>query len=473
MVCLEEIQMRMRSLVLLGVLVLVAGGAIAAVWTQVIPEYEAKAEVRVRTAIPRLVFQTEDNGMIPMYSSFVNTQVSIIRSLDVLQRVLDRKEVQETQWYKDPGQNLLQKLLRNQPDPPMERLRDILSVRPRRETEIIDVALAGSSAKDCKIIVDAVVDQYIRYISEKSYATRDGLNRQLVEQFKSLENEILGREKVSAELRRSLGTDSPQGLISARRIRLDEMQARVSEHKQRIALLEWQRKQVEGFMKRHVAEDNEGAPTARPGIIERDHKYYKDAEWRKLDVDVRTIRHNIEAADVDPNAPDMVRAQKDLEFAKELLQLRETQLDNERRDRLINADEIQIAAAVADGLSGEEALMLLNHQLEQSKKEEELLAAELKDQNRTFERLFTMAQILNNENNALAHKRELFTAVRQRLDQKNMERNVPGSIEVLTRAFAPSEPRSDRRIAYTAIVLALALALGGGTALFRGRRSRP
>jgi len=55
----------------------------------------------------------------------------------------------------------------------------------------------------------------------------------------------------------------------------------------------------------------------------------------------------------------------------------------------------------------------------------------------------------------LQHKRQLFDAVRQRLDQKSIERNVPGSIEVLTRAFVPSEPYKDRRILYTAIVLIL------------------
>jgi len=180
---------------ILIVFVLVAVPAIAAIWTQIVPEYKARAEVRVRPIIPTLVFRTDDNGAIPFYEPFVNTQVSIIRSPYVLQRVLDTQEVQDTQWYKDPGQTLVQKLLGNQPDPPMERLRDVLSVQPRRRTEIIDVALLSTSGKDAKVIVNAVVDKYIGYVSEQSNITKDTLYRQLVEQFKSLENEILGREK--------------------------------------------------------------------------------------------------------------------------------------------------------------------------------------------------------------------------------------------------------------------------------------
>ncbi|MBL7153336.1 MAG: hypothetical protein ISS79_06440, partial [Phycisphaerae bacterium] len=185
----------------------------------------------------------------------------------------------------------------------------------------------------------------------------------------------------------------------------------------------------------------------------------------------RTIRHNIAASEVDPNAPDMVRAQKDLEFAEELLRLRETQLDKERRDQLINANAMQIATAVADGLSGEEALMLLEHQVTRAKHEEQLLLAEYISQQTEFGELFKSAQLLEKENNTLLHKKGLFAAVQQRLDQRNMERNVPGPIEILTWALAPSEPHKDRRVVFTAMTLVLSLGMSGGFALLRRRRT--
>jgi len=440
--------MKRQLILLLIVFVLVAAPAIAAIWTQVVPKYRARAEVRVRPIIPYLVFRTEDSGMIPLYDSFVNTQVSIMRSLTVLQRVLDQQEVQETQWYKKPRKSLVQRLGGKPDTPPMEKLRDALSVQPRRQTEIIDVTFMDSSAKDAKLIVDTVLEQYIRYIGEKSDATKDALYRQLVDQYKSLDNEIKGRGKICTELRRSLGTDTPQELVSGMRVRLDGTRGRLSELRQSIALLEWERKQA-------ITHDSNDVPVASTVRMEEKPKYYEDAEWRKLDRSVRTIHHKIATSQLDPNNPDIIQATKDMKFAKELLRLREVQMDKQRRNRLRIAAGVPITTAIASGLSYEERLISLEHQLARTKYEEQLLLAQLKKQQADFQELFESAQLLERENNALQHKRELFGAVRQRLDQKTMERNVPGSIEVLTQASVSSKPYKDRRILFTAIVLVL------------------
>ncbi|MDH4240595.1 MAG: hypothetical protein OEW48_13625 [Phycisphaerae bacterium] len=173
--------MRKQSILVLVIFVLVVAPAVTAIWIQVVPEYQARAEVRVRRPI------------------IVNTQVSIIRSSAVLQRVWNQQEVQETQWYKKPRKSLVQRLLGNQPASPTERLRDDLSVWHRKETEIIDVTFMDSSAKDAKLILDTVLNQYIRYIGVKSDSTKDKLYLRLVDECKSLENEIQEIEKQQAE----------------------------------------------------------------------------------------------------------------------------------------------------------------------------------------------------------------------------------------------------------------------------------
>ncbi len=450
---------------ILAVFVLVAAPAIAAIWTQVVPKYRARAEVRIRPIIPYLVFRTEDSGMIPLYGSFVNTQVSIMRSLVVLQRALDQQEVQETQWYKEPPKPLVQRLRGNPTASPIERLRNDLSVQPRRRTEIIDVTFMDSSAKEAKLIVDTVLDQYIRYIGETSDATKDKLYSQLVDQYKSLENEILGREKITFELRKSLRTANPQELISAQRIRLDETQARLRELRQSIALLEWE--------KANADDSNEVAIDATDRM-ERQPKYYEDAEWRGRDINVKTIRHQIATDVYGPDHPNMTRAEKDLKFAEELLRERQAQLDEQWRNRPINAAgvPVTITGAGGSGYKVEIGSMSPKHQLEQAKQEEELLLAEFEKQQAEFERLFESAQLLDKENNALLHKRELFSAVRRRLDQKNMERNISGTIEVLTWALASSQPYNDRRIVFSAMALVMGLGMGGGAAFLRASRNQ-
>ena len=458
--------MKRQSIIVLAVLVLVVAFAIATIWTQLIPEYRVKAEVRVRPIIPYLVFRTEDSGAIPFYDSFVNTQVSIMRSLPVLQRVLDQQEVQKTKWCKDPRRPLVQRLRRNA-TAPMERLRDTLSVRARRGTEIVDVAFMDPNAEDAKLILNTVLDQYMRYVGEKSDATKDKLYRQLIEKYKSLENEILGREKVCAELRRSLGTGNPQELISIHRIRLDETQACLRELRQSIAVLEWERKRLQDLMKRDITDDGNDVAVALSGSMQKPPIYHEDAEWRKLDIDVRTIQHSIATTQLEPTDPDMIRAKQDLEFAEELLRLRETQLDEQWRDRLRNAAAVGITTAGISGFGYKEESISLEHRLARTKHDEQLLHAELEKQQAEFRNLFESAHLLDKENAALQHKRQLFEAVRQRLDQKTMERSIPGPIEVLTQAFVPSKPHKDHRIWLTAVALALGLGIGAAVAFLR------
>ncbi len=445
----------------LVVFILAAAPLTAAIWTQVVPKYEARAEVRVRPIIPYLVFRTEDNGMIPLYDSFVNTQVSIMRSLTVLHRVLERPEVRQTQWYAKPPKSLLQRLKGDTPST-MERLKDDLSVRPRSRTEIIDVSFTAASAPNAQLIVNVILEEYVKYTAEMSDATEDKLYRQLADQYKSLENEIQGREQVCAELSRTLGTDVPQELVSAKRIRLDETQANLTELRQKIALLELQVGQA----------DPNGGPAGPNDLIGKQPRYSQDAEWRKLDIDMRTMRHNITNSLLTPKHSDMARMTKELEFAEELLRLREAQLDEQWRDRLKNAAGVPMAAFGAGGLGYEEGQIPVEYQLAQAKQQEQLLIAEYEKQKAEFDGLFENAQLLDKENTDLQHKQELFDAVRQRVDQKNMERNVPGSIAVLTEASVPSRPDNDRRLVFTCMAMALGLGMGGGAAFLRASASK-
>jgi hypothetical protein len=438
--------------------------------------------------------------------------------------VLDQRQIQ---WYKEPPKTLVQRLLGKPPAPPVERLRNGLSVRPRQETEIIDITFIDSNAKDAKIILNAVLEEYIRYIGQKSDATKDKLYSELIEQYKALGNEIKGQEMISAELGRMLGTGTPQELISGKRIRLDEMLNRLSEKRQSIAILEWERKKLyvkyigeisnaardklhsqlvnqcksleteilglektsamsvrldetqarlselrqsiavskwkrkklEDLMKQVATPELKDVPVDSAVQMKKKPKYYEDTDWRSLDRNVRTIQHGIATSELEPNNPEIIRATKDMKFAKELLRLREEQLDEQWRDQLKDASGVPVTTTDASGPDYEEELRILERQLARTKYEEQLLLPELRIQQEKFQKLFDSAQLLERENKELQHKRELFKAVRQRLDQKAMERNVPGAIEVLTQASVSSEPYKDRRILFTAITLVLGFGL--------------
>jgi capsular exopolysaccharide synthesis family protein len=433
------------------------------IWTQIVPKYQARAEIRVRPIMPYLVFRTEDSGMIPLYNSFLNTQVSIIRSLTVLQRVLDKQEVQNTKWFKSPELSFLSNLQGNK-NLPIERLRKSLSVRPRSQTEIIDASFVSASSQDAKIIMNAVLDEYLIYVQEVSDETENKLYRQLSDEYTSRKNEVSVLEEDIENKYNELGTRTPQDLVSGKKANIEQIQGRLSEIQQKLAILEWDKKNIEEKIKQDQGGDSNNIPSE--AVVQS--RYYNDAEWRRLDVDVRTRKHQIENGLLADNHPDMVRIKEDLKFAEELLRERESQLDMQQGSGM--GDGAPIIGLT--GLDNTTQLKNIEYQIERTKQEEQLVTDSLKQSQEEFDKLFKTVQLISKESNELDRKRVVFNAVQQRLDQKNMERNVPGTIEVLMRAFVPSEYYNDRRVVYSAMVVFMAFAIGCGAAFLRANRNQ-
>jgi uncharacterized protein involved in exopolysaccharide biosynthesis len=447
------------------IFILLAAPLIAAIWGSYVPAYRAGAEVRVRPIIPYLVFETEESGKIPLYDLFVKTQVRIIKSVEILQRVLDQPQIRQTGWYKNPPESFLQRF-HEAPVPPIERLKESLTASTQKDTEIIEVTFTARSTEDAKLILDTVLDKYILYIDEMSDATQDKVYSRLVDKHKSLENEILGREKFIDGLKASLGTATPQELISQKRVRLDEMQARLDEVQQNIDLLKWELNKFSSY-------DSNDPNLAIAGDMDNRPQYYEDKQWRDLYATLSGIQLQIESSPRRPEHPDTKRLEREAEFTQELLKKREAQLDEQWQTRslIARAPVSMPNIAGAERLSYAEAAKYLEHQLQRAEHEEKLLLADIEKQQTEFDELFKSAQLLEKQNTALLHRREVFEAVRQRLDQKTVERNAPGSIEILTRASVGPKPANDRRIAFSVMVVVLALGAGGGVAFWRANKN--
>ncbi len=439
--------------------VVVAGSSLAAIWALMIPGYRAAAEIRVRPIIPRVVFKTEDNGLIPLYQSYLNTQVSVIRSPTVLQRVLDQTDVQQTDWYRNPPRSVFRTM-----QPALDRLRDGLAVRPRGQTEVIDVSMTLPNARDAAVIVNAVLDQYVRYVSERSEQTDDMLYRKLSEELSSLENEIQGREKVAARLRKELGTGAPDELIAQRRVRLDEMEAKLEQLRRQIATVDYQEKELT-----RIAEQPTSAPTSNPAPPDKLF-YEQDPEWRKLRIDLKTAQHRVEVerGRLGDAHPAMTDLKDQVVLYEELLKAREHQLDLQRSVQRTPPVE----AEAVTGRSAPDELRVARQRLQLLKCEEQLLVEDTRKQKASFDRAFDSAQMLMKEEEAIRRSRELYEAVRTRLDQKSMERNVPGSIEILAKAFPASQPDKDRRPVFSIMAVVAALGVGVGIGFLRAVRDR-
>jgi len=441
---------------IISVAMLIAVPAVVGIWGLLEPQYVAVGQVRVRPIIPHLVFKTEESGTIPFYQSYLNTQVGVIRSPSVLQRTLDQPEVQETNWY-----------TRGEPfwrgaRTKIERLREDLTVQPRGLTELIDVSMSTASGQESAVIVNAVLDQYIKYLSETSDEGTDMMFRQLAREYQSLQTEVRGREEIIARLRKQLGTGDPKELVSQKRVRLDQTQAALNTVRRALAMAKLREKDLRERLS--IGDNPAGKASEGPSVRPR---HQDDLEWNRLNLAVKEAQHEVDLASqhLGYAHPRLIALKKQVKFRQELLAAREKQL----------AEGCQVYPVGQTGSGGVQSTQAgLAFQLEDANwqakllsYEEKLLSAELDKQKSSWESTFDRARILDKELAAIGQKRQLCDAVRNRLEQKRMERNVPGSIEVLARAVVPAVPARDRRVVLTLLSLMIGLGAGLGAAFLR------
>jgi len=221
---------------LVAIFLLIAIPALILIWTQMTPQYTAEAKVRVRPIIPRLVFNTEDNGLVPLYDFYKNTQSAIILDPKVLQRVLDNDRVIKPAWfqYRDRWSD----------EPPLhiDRLQKSLEIKPEPGTEIICVTMTGRDSGETALILNTVLDEYIKRNQEETGQINDFVFCKLAEEITAKAKEIEDREKFIDRLRKELGTGSPDELVSRKRLRLEDSNDKLTLIDQEIAAGEWQLK---------------------------------------------------------------------------------------------------------------------------------------------------------------------------------------------------------------------------------------
>jgi capsular exopolysaccharide synthesis family protein len=444
--------LRFKWMILL-IFLLVAIPSLVGIWMFTVPEYDVSGQIRIRPIIPRLVFKTDDNGPIQYYHSYLNTQVAIIVGPVVLQRVLDLPEIQNTEWYRKQTFALFGK-----PPSPMERLKEGLVVQPRGLTEVIDVTLTDPNPNDSALIVNAVLDQYLLFVRESLDQTDDLMYKKLMEEYTSLRREIEGREKLAAKLRKDLGTGTPEELVSQRRVRLDTMNSELETIRRSIATCEWQLKELASLKGGGEVADAAGA--TQPA----DFRYKNDQEWRKFYLDWRTLRYqvDVERDRLGESHPKMIELVKKADLAEELMRDRQNYLETQIPLRSEMHQAVQ-----ANGPELFQDARFLEQRIRQLKYEQQLLVGDVEKERAGFERVFDTAQMLARENETIKYKQELYEKVRDRLNEKEMERNVPGSIDILANAMSPSEPQHDRRIILSVLAILGGVGVGGVLAFFR------
>jgi capsular exopolysaccharide synthesis family protein len=452
-----------------AVFLLIAGLAIPAIWLLVVPLYEAQAVIRVSPVGTKIAFQTENNGMLPFYTSFLNSQINIIRSREVLDKVLDHPQVQKTAWYQDPAKPLLRSPLTR-----MERLRDALMARPRSNTELIDVSMSARDGDDAQLIVDTVVDEYLRLTAEELRRT----DRERVDALEA-ENglrhtEITRMVNDRSSLAMDVGTSDPATRLAQANDLLLQFITERNGLKRDLELAKARRTDMlaaapdgDDGQAEAKGESAEPAPAAggdaSEGGSHASPRFSSDADWRRLETNVKNARHTLESSrqQYGPSHPRMTALTRDVEYAESLLRTREEQLVEQWKEAPFGVPDPG-TTVVADTTSL--TLTMLEQRIKELERDIEYRDSAIKDQRKEVERIGEIAKEVARIDEDLTYKRETRNQLMNRIEVLTLEQKAPARISIAGRAVAPSRPSKDRRPIFSAMAfcgaIAAAMALG-------------
>ncbi len=429
-----------RRWLILSVFLAVCVVTIPLIWLLIKPTYVSTATIRISPVLDRMVFQSEKTSVIPFYDSYVSTQVAIILSPTLLERVLDRQEVRDTKWY------------RENPTSRIESLQGMLEVKPRRGTELIDVSIQGLNSKETTEIVNAVVGEYKKLNDETSKASDTTLFETLTRERDQLQMVINGQVETKFSIASQLGTTAPEELRSQLSMQLSALESSWSQASRELRMLEWQLSRMPAGSSQPSSEDS------RP-------IYAVDGEWRGLDQKLQEAQSSLELrrkkfGDSHPVCQELAST---IKLYGDLLKRREAQLDETWGNSIGQATTMP---------EGPASWAVVHHLAEKKKREVELLGEEIERQRAKVTRTGEIAQEIARYDEEIAQKRELKEAIRKRLEVLEMEGKAPARVRVAAYAVEHSRPDRDRRRLLTILAVAGSLVLAVGTGHVRSRLDR-
>jgi len=453
---------------ILGVFVLVAALAVGGIWVLIVPRYKATAIIEVSPVIPQLLAGKSD--MVPLYESYRGSQADFIANPVVLNGLLDDAKVRQTRWYRaapaSPLEALLDRLHLRSPSPPMDRLSEDLKAEVPRGKQLIVVSMTTPTPGEAKLIVNRVLESYVRFTNERASTSENELMGKLRKEIGDREIELKGLEDTAAQLRQQLGTGAPEELVRERALGLLRLEATVNSLRTDVEVA---RRTLESVPRNEpqaatqpvaevasdsgagdvVATSQSAAPAStQPSAAAR---YVFDARWQQLNDRVTAVLREVERREArfgesDPRLADLRRERDDAEAE---LRAWGAQLDQVGTRGPINSS------------SG-----ALRESVQQMTVRLDLLTRQLDEERQAAKSVFTDAERLGQKTAARDKTQEMRQQLERRLEEMRMNREVAGLVRTFP-AIEPAEPDNDKRWKLTAAALVGALAVSVGLAFLR------
>jgi Mrp family chromosome partitioning ATPase/uncharacterized protein involved in exopolysaccharide biosynthesis len=171
-------------------------------WYAMPPVYQSTGLVRVAPTLPKILFQNEDNQLLPMFDSFVSTQASFIQSRRVLDLASGSDELRNAGWPAPPeGTAALDKAM---------------EVTAKRGGELITLTVKHRKPALAQAAVNAILKSYSLVEDELNGTRAEGRETALIQRAKELETELASQRSQIFQLSEEHGTDDLDQLRATR-----------------------------------------------------------------------------------------------------------------------------------------------------------------------------------------------------------------------------------------------------------------
>ncbi len=229
--------LRRRWALAFGLGTLAAAAAAAAVWFVLVPKQTATAEIRVASVAPHLVYTnldgTEGRGN---FLAYLKTQASLIKNSRTLLDALGTNEAKQVT------------MLRDVPDK-VAWLKEELKVTCQDNSEIVRVSLTGANAPELVVLVNAVVNKFIKEVQAEDVKYRGAR----LAEVQKLHTEANDRLRVHLESQRNKIKQFNASDPSDLRFRQTTLLTRYGEALGRSAAARSQKEQADEQVKAHKA----------------------------------------------------------------------------------------------------------------------------------------------------------------------------------------------------------------------------
>ena len=367
-------------------------------------EYQSTAQIRIAPVMPKILFESEQSSVLPMFDSFVQTQVSLIQS----RRVVDMA-MQGSTWKSVGGEYSL---------PRVADFMEQLSVTHPRNTEIILVTFTDHEPRTAQAGAKAVVDAYMNIYGGEDLNTATQRFELLEERAKALGNEIDGYQAQMYEIANEYGSNALDGLYAFEAEELQKLQTELESAKIELATFESASK--EGLL------PNIGKDPSRLSVEE----IATVDSWMKQLLDTRKqLRWSMDEIATRYKEPEQ---RPEYRLARERLSTQEDEIANYaalyREQAAANAGLPMAGANDAETLKANLELRVQRLQQLFDEKRERTLA--LGRQNLQIEKLRSQ----------IARAQDSLDKTNARIEQLSIESAIGGRIDLLAEADMPTMP---------------------------------